>query len=328
MTPLPLSAALQWLESQAALDAAGLDALQPQGARWLPVLAALAQPHTAAPLQAAATSTVLVGLAPQLVIKAYPPFLSDHGRFEACALQQLHGRLPVPTPRLLGQGEHAGWRWLVMSRLPGRPLDGLWDTLPEAQRLALVRRVGEVAAALHALPVGPLREAAPAWPAFLQQQRQRCHARQQRTGLPAQLLAGLEDFLQGPVPQANLAQAHSLQADSQQGAEVILTGEFTPFNLLVDANAQLLGMIDFGDGLVGPREYDWLGPMCFYAAGQPARLDAFFAGYGVPTPRGRCQELLRLLLLHRYSCLPAQLQGLPGWQQSPDLPALARLAWG
>jgi len=338
MTPLPWPAALQWLESQAALDGAGLDALQPQGARWLPVLTALAQRHTTAPLEAAGTSTVLVALAPEMVLKAYPPFLRDHGRFECTALKHLHGRLPVPTPRLLGQGEHAGWRWLVMSRLPGRPLDGLWDTLPEAERLALVRRVGEVAAALHALPVGPLREAAPAWPAFVQQQRQRCHARQQRTGLPPQLLAGLEDFLQGPVPQAHSRQAGSLHVDSlhansphanaQQGADVILTGEFTPFNLLVDANAQLLGMIDFGDGLVGPREYDWLGPMCFYAAGQPARLDAFFAGYGVPTPRGRCQELLRLLLLHRYSCLPAQLQGLPGWQQSPDLPALARLAWG
>jgi aminoglycoside phosphotransferase (APT) family kinase protein len=50
----------------------------------------------------------------------------------------------------------------------------------------------------------------------------------------------------------------------------MLTGEFTPFNLLAEG-AQLSGMIDFGDGLVGPREYDWLGPLCFFVEGQATR---------------------------------------------------------
>jgi hygromycin-B 7''-O-kinase len=58
-------------------------------------------------------------------------------------------------------------------------------------------------------------------------------------------------FLQGPVP---------------EGPDVILTGEYTPFNLLHQGGG-LSALFDFGDGLVGPREYDWLGPMCFLAAG-------------------------------------------------------------
>ena len=45
----------------------------------------------------------------------------------------------------------------------------------------------------------------------------RCHGRQQRTGLPAHLLTQLEPFLQSPVP---------------DGPDVILTGEYTRFNLL------------------------------------------------------------------------------------------------
>lgn len=295
----------------AAIDGAGLDALQAEPARWLPQVARLAAAFTAAPVQAATTSTVLVGLADDVVIKLYAPFLRDHFAWERGSLAQLHGRLSLPTPRLLGDGELQGWPWLAMTRLPGRTLDGVWDTLAEPQWLALLRHIGEVAAELHALPVEPMRALAPAWPTFMQRQRERCVARQQRTGLPPALLAQLPDFLQGPLP---------------AGPDVMLTGEFTPFNLLVD-DGRLVGMIDFGDGLVGPREYDWLGPMCFYAAAQPARLDAFFAGYGIATPRARREELLRLLLLHRYSHLRAQLAGASGWDRAADFAALARQLW-
>ncbi len=111
-----------------------------------------------------------------------------------------------------------------------------------------------------------------------------------------------------------------------EGPEVILTGEYTPFNLLYQGG-KLSAMFDFGDGLVGPREYDWLGPMCFLAAGDAARIDAFFDGYhGRPFDRGRREALLRLLLLHRYSHLKAQI-ALPGWQAAPDFATLAALIW-
>jgi hygromycin-B 7''-O-kinase len=286
---------------------AALDALQAEPARWLPVVAALAARFTDAPCTAADTSTVLVGLAGGVVLKVYPPFLHDHFLFERAALAHVHGRLSVPTPRLLADGDLGGWPWLAMTRLPGTALLGLWPVLAEGQRLALLQRIGRVAAELHALPPGPLRAVAPAWPTFLARQRQACEARQHRTGLPAHLLEQLPGFLDGPVP---------------EGPDVALTGEFTPFNLLVDAEGSLAGMIDFGDGLVGPCAYDWLGPLCFFVEGQAERLDAFFAGYGRATPRADREALLRLLLLHRYSCLPAQLK-LPGWSDAPDFSTLA-----
>jgi len=89
----------------------------------------------------------------------------------------------------------------------------------------------------------------------------------------------------------------------------------------------LSAMFDFGDGLVGPREYDWLGPMCFLAAGDTALIDAFFDGYqGRPFDRRHREDLLRLLLLHRYSHLQAQI-AVSGWQEAPDFPALAAKIW-
>jgi hygromycin-B 7''-O-kinase len=155
-----------------------------------------------------------------------------------------------------------------------------------------------------------LAQHAPAWHDFIAGQRARCHARQQRTGLPPHLLQQLESFVAGPLP---------------SGPPVMLTGEYTPMNLLAE-QGRLSAMFDFGDGLVGPREYDWLGPLAFLCAGHAARAHAFFEGYGVVPDAEARLSLLRLMLLHRYSNLKAQIAH-PGWQQARSFEALAQLIW-
>jgi hygromycin-B 7''-O-kinase len=257
------------------------------------------------------SGTVLVGLVgDDLVLKLYPPFLRDHFEFEREALGRLHGQLGLPTPRLLATGQHDGWPYLVMSQLAGDALSDVWRALTEAQKCRVLGSIGELEAQVHALPTGRLAELAPDWDDFVQHQRARCHGRQQRASLPEHLLAQLESFLQGPVP---------------GGRRVILTGEYTPMNLL-HGPAGLAGMFDFGDGLVGPCEYDWLGPLCFLAAGHAPRCDAFLSGYGAVPGRAWRFDLLRLLLLHRYSHLRAQIAHV-GWDKAQSFEALAELIW-
>lgn len=294
------------------IGVAEFDALQEDPARWIGVLAAIGARYCSAPAVPAGDGTVLVALlGDEQVLKVYPPFLRDHFAFERAMLQHLHGRLSVPTPRLIDSAEHAGWPCLVMTQLPGTPLDRVWPTLQQHERCAVLRTIGHLAAQVHALPLGPMPALAPRWADFLRRQRERCHGRQQRTGLPEHLLAQLDAFLQGPVP---------------EGPDVILTGEYTPFNLL-HQHGGLSALFDFGDGLVGPCEYDWLGPLCFLAAGDASRIDAFFDGYhGRRFDRSRREALLRLILLHRYSHLKAQIQ-VPGWQSAPDFATLAALIW-
>jgi hygromycin-B 7''-O-kinase len=291
---------------------ADFDGFQEDPARWIGTLSALGARYSSAPAVAASDGTVLVALlGRERVLKVYPPFLRDHWAFERAMLGLLQGRLSLPTPQLVDSGEHGGWPYLVMTQLPGTPLDRVWPALKQRERCAVLRTIGQLAAEVHALPLGPMPALAPRWADFLQDQRVRCQQRQQRTGLPAHLLAQLDDFLRGPVP---------------DGPDVILTGEYTPFNLLHQGSG-LSAMFDFGDGLVGPHEYDWLGPLCFLAAGDAARIDAFFDGYhGRPFDRGQREALLRLLLLHRYSNLKAQLAA-PDWQIAADFPALAALIW-
>lgn len=305
------------MQLPADISVADFDALHDAPERWRGLIDDLAARHGLGPVQQPAESTALVGLGASAVIKLYPPFLRDHHAFECGLLPRLHGRLSLPTPRLIAQGEQQGWPWLLISRLPGTTLTGVWPTLDEAQRCRLLHRLGTLTAEVHALPVGDQATLAPAWPDFLARQRAGCRRRQERTGLPAHLLAQLEGFLDGPLP---------------SGPDVILTGEYTPMNLLHGPGADdgLSGMFDFGDGLVGPREYDWLGPLCFLVAGDAARCEAYFSGYGVsmhgPGREERLQGLLRLMLLHRYSCLPAQIQ-LPGWETAPSFEALAAMLW-
>ena len=291
---------------------AEFDSLQEDPGRWVGVVAALGTRYSSAPAVPAGEGTVLVALlGSELVLKLYPPFLRDHFEFERAMLVYLQGRLSLPTPRLVDSAQHAGWPYLVMAQLQGTPLDRVWPTLPQDERCAVLHTIGRLAAEVHALPLGPMPALAPRWADFLQGQRERCYGRQLRTGLPAHLLAQLEAFLPGPVP---------------EGPDVILTGEYTPFNLLHQGDG-LSAMFDFGDGLVGPREYDWLGPLCFLAAGDASRVDAFFDGYhGRAFDRSRREALLRLLLLHRYSNLKAQIT-VPGWQAAPDLATLAALIW-
>lgn len=294
-----------------AITVADFDTLHDQPAAWHAVMTSIAAVYSAAPVRQMSEGTVLVALLGQdLVIKLYPPFLHDHFEFECAALRALQGHLSVPTPSLVATGEREGWPFLVMSQLGGDSLLTAWPSLTPAQQCALLHDLGALAAEVHALPVQALRAHAPAWPDFLHQQRQRCLARQQRTQLPGHLLKPLEVFLQGAVP---------------SGPDVILTGEYTPMNLLTQG-PKLVGMYDFGDGLVGPREYDWLGPLTFLASGSAPRCQAFFEGYGVSPDAEQRLSLLRLLLLHRYSNLGAQI-ACPGWQQAPSFEALANLIW-
>jgi len=293
------------------IDIAAFDALHDEPERWHDVVASIAAGYASAPVRPASEGTALVGLVgEELVVKLYPPFLRDHFEFERALMERLHGRLSVPTPRPVATGEREGWPYIVMTQLAGEPLERVWPALAEAQKCELLATIGKLAAQVHALPVGGMSELAPEWDVFLQGQRERCVRRQQRTGLPAHLLAQVEGFVAGEVPGES---------------RVILTGEYTPMNLLHGPEG-ITGMFDFGDGLVGPREYDLLGPLSFLAAGHAQRCDAFMSAYGVAPGRAWRLRLLRLLLLHRYSHLRLQI-ACEGWERATSFEALAELIW-
>lgn len=135
------------------------------------------------------------------------------------------------------------------------------------------------------------------------------------------------------VEQADRFVAESIGSLPLSGKHAILTGEYTPENLLVvdgPRGPELSGMIDFGDAMVGPPIYDVLGPSTFLAAGDALAMESLFRAHGVlpwPLAPEHRRGLLALLLLHRYSNLDFQVW-IPGWRDRVgSLDELAAVIW-
>ena len=122
------------------------------------------------------------------VLKLYPTVSAPDGVTEARVLEYLHGRLPVATPALMACGEYEnGWRYVLMSRLPGTELAAAWPAIPRPDQDRIASQADELLAALHALDPGPLHGIlGPAdWAGFLAGQRATAAERQRAGQAPA-----------------------------------------------------------------------------------------------------------------------------------------------
>ena len=121
------------------------------------------------------------------VLKLYPTVSAPDSVTEARVLDYLNGRLPVATPELLAHGEYEkGWRYVLMSQLPGTELAAAWPAIPRSHQDRVVSEAGEMLAALHGLDPEPLHGIlGPAdWADFLAAQRATALERQREVKLP------------------------------------------------------------------------------------------------------------------------------------------------
>src|SRR5260221_230897 len=83
--------------------------------------------------QVSATGTNLVlALDGQLILKIFPPMLRAQFVSERASLAQLAGRLGVPIPDIVAEGERDGWPYLVITRLAGVLGSDAWPDMAEA----------------------------------------------------------------------------------------------------------------------------------------------------------------------------------------------------
>jgi hygromycin-B 7''-O-kinase len=299
-------------------------ALRVEPAHWLGAVAAIAANHgvTAGPLRPLGGSNLVAAVGDADVLKLFPPFLRYQWEAERRALGVLHGRVGVATPALRCDGEYGAWTYLIMSRVTGASLEDVWPALGEVDRCDLLVQIGALIAEVQRVPPGSLIDLEPSWADRLRDQRAGCVARHRERGLPAALVDELDRYLDRV--------AGALPAGAPP---VLLTGEYTPENLLVAHDSgrwRIVGLIDFGDVTTGPAEYDLIGPGTFLAAGDPARLRALLEGRGYAhedlTPRLR-DCLMALLLLHRHSDLHLQLRIERWHERAGTLDELAAIVW-
>jgi hygromycin-B 7''-O-kinase len=247
------------------------------------------------------------------VLKLYPTVSAPESVAEARVLEYLSGRLPVATPELLAHGEYEnGWRYVLMSQLPGTELAAAWPAIPRPHQDQVASEAGELLAALHGLDPGPLHAIlGPAdWAGFLAGQRATAPQRQREVKLPGVWLSQIEDFLES-VPLT-------------PGRErVLLHTEVIREHLVVHPGTWALsGLLDFERAMTGDRAYEFAAAGLFVSRGDPRLLGRILAAYGRSfDPR----ELLAYTLLHVHSNLPECLTELPA-PPEPTLESLA-LAW-
>ncbi|MET4207948.1 hygromycin-B 7''-O-kinase [Bradyrhizobium sp. LA2.1] len=304
-------------------DAESFRAFRSDPLPWLPIALDIARSHgldTSAPHVFATGTNLVVGLGEKLILKIFPPLLRAQFVSERGSLAQLAGRLHLPIPEIVAEGERDGWPYLVITRLTGTLGSEVWPQLAEDQKERLLRQIGETIAAVQHAPLGPLAEIEPRWDDFMRAQMQGCKARHTRLGLAPKFLAGLDDLLRDAV-----------KLIPMDAPPVILVGEYIPQNFLLachDDQWSLAGLFDFGDVLTGWRDYDLLGPGAFMAAGRPGRVRSLLEGFGYTKPDFALKRrLMALMLLHRASDLNSHVC-VEGWQdRANDLVELQDLIW-
>jgi len=293
--------------------------------QWLPVVRDIAHGHglpTASPHIFSTGTNLVIGLGNDVILKLFPPVLRGQFVSERSALVLLRGRLGIPIPEILFEGERDRWPYLVITRLAGIIGSEAWPAMPEAQKERVLAEIGATIAEVQRVPVGELARIEPRWDQLIATQIKGCRARHIRLGLPSKFLAGLDDLLR-EVPA--LIPLNS--------PPVILTGEYIPENFLLSrdgARWRLSGLFDFGDVMTGWGEYDLLGPSAFMAAGMPRRVRSLLEGFGYSAADIDAtlkRRLMALMLLHRASD-PVRHICIEGWQEkADDLAGLQDLIW-
>jgi len=257
------------------------------------------------------------------VIKIFPAIHYQQFKNEQLVLHRLHNKLSVPTPAIEFKGEIAGWTYMIMNRLEGTLLETLWDKLDDHNKIILVRELGLLIQEVHSLPTQGLEEIDCHWQQFIDKQINQCVETHRSNKLPAKLL---------PQLPAYIAAAKNLVYPIEK--PVILTGEYTPMNLLVKQTAgiwHICGLIDFGDAMLGLADYDLLGPVAFLIQGNKELLKEFLAAYGYSPLQMNSvfnQKMMALMLLHQYSNLNVQIR-ISNWQEKVEsIRELENLVWG
>ncbi len=254
------------------------------------------------------------------VLKLFPACHRDAAERERSALDHLHEVLPVPPPAVVASGEIEGWRYLVMRRVQGRPLDSVWPSLTPTERVRLAGQAGRLLAALHGVDTGGVAVPRPDWSGFVREQTERCVQTQRRFGTPSPWLEQIPRFLET----AGLA---------VKAPPVLLHTEVMPEHLFAELTPtgwSLTGLIDFEPAMVGAAEYEFAAVGLFLTRGDELALHALLRAYGWRDSElglALQRRFLAYALLHRYSNLNRFLENRPPPQGTDTLDGLASWWW-
>jgi hygromycin-B 7''-O-kinase len=273
---------------------------------WAPLVRAIAAHHglRAAPERYRSGTAVAYRLG-DAVLKLYPPFAAGDADLERWVLERIEGVEGLPSPRPLAVTRLGDWSYLLMTHLPGTPIDGLWAALPAPNRQALGHQIGRLARALHSVSPAGLPRLDDDWSAFRRHCRERAEHYHVARGFPAERSGELSALLRDLDREPEV-----------DDGPVLLHTELGPGHLLVDRHDadRVTGLFDFAEARAGLPEYDLAAVGLLVTRGDRAAFRAVLDGYQLPESRrgaALVRRLLRHALLHQYGHLSFYFSASP-----------------
>lgn len=245
-------------------------------------------------VERAGTGSSPVYLLDDCVVKIVPPQWRLELDREVEATRAAHGRATVPTPELRATGTIDAWAYLVCERLRGVSLKDAASAIDARGRARVSAQVGEALASLHAVSTEGLDVLACDWGEFTRSRVAAVQEFQRRTGLAEAAVAR--------VPAA-LAEAEPLIPDARRA---FLHGDLHHEHALVARDGDewnLVGVIDFGDAVIGHPEYDLITPAFFVTQGDRDALLALFEGFEFVCDDRSSRRLAAWSALHQFNAL-------------------------
>ena len=255
--------------------------LRPEFPIWFDALRIIASRHGGGDVRpCAGGSNVVAYLGTDRIIKLLAPqFAVELDRERIMLAACAEGG--VVAPGIVGDGELEGWPYLVLSRLPGRPLDEVWPNLSRRARERLVEDLAHTLGRVHRLrPEGLDTD----WSGFEAGLRATWNEKHRNRGPADSRADEAEGWRERALPQES---------------SVVLHADLTDDNALCDEEGRLTGLIDFADARWGPRGYEVAAPIILLTKDDFALGRRFCDA--LPGPRLQGEDIVMFCLLHQFS---------------------------
>jgi aminoglycoside phosphotransferase (APT) family kinase protein len=188
----------------------------------------------------------------QRYLKVFGPTAERQFHIERSVLRTLEAHTVIPAPRIVTDGERtADPSYLVLTEIAGATAENVWENLARPQQLALARDFGAITAAIHRLPqeslaaveqqFGGRSEHTQVW------KNRRIVEIEATETLSVKQRADLLRFLHEEAPQHFDAQPTLTHYDLAHN-HIYLSQDTGTW--------QVTGIIDWGDAMLGPPEWD------------------------------------------------------------------------
>lgn len=263
-------------------------------------------------------SNILFQLQDGNVIKIFSPDEMDFCRNETLFLRNLQGKLSVEIPVLLHSDVFAGYPFILMSKLPGRPLSDIWEQMDREQKKKICREIGELLRELHSLPPSVAEGCAPEWFSFIDDQKKYLLENHINYGIRTDRLCEISRFIRLGEPVEDSV------------SPVVCHTEIMREHLFVETvkgGAGLTGLLDFEPSMKAIPHYDMCSVGLFVTAGDSELFGTILDAYS-PNEPILPMDVTRMLILHRYSNLNWFMGMLPEKMRDDDIESLGRYWFG